>query len=47
MEKKTKQWQRRGIFALVSQRDRSGLPLGHAPGPEDEEDEGPIRDEDR
>ena len=38
MERKPKKWQRRGVFALVSQRDRSDVPGSYTGVPADEED---------
>ena len=46
MERKPKQWQRRGIFALVSQRDKSDVLGSYTGVPADPEDDEPVQDAD-
>ena len=46
MERKPKKWQRRGVFALVSQRDRSDVLGSYTGVPADEEDDEPVQDAD-
>ncbi len=46
MERKPKKWQRRGVFALVSQRDKSDVLGSYTGVPADEEDDQPVQDAD-
>ena len=46
MEKKPKNWQRRGIFALISHRADADILGSYTGVPQDPEDDEPVQDAD-